>query len=616
MKQNDGTQVGLPRRANGKTQPWRRPRPSVIAGRLLVAASLGLAGRPATAAVSQFAANGKAMRWNFEFYDAGLAPVQNPATLAIRYTLSSDAWSIANRTAELNAVRAAFAQWQAVTGTKVKFEEFGTVSGVSDVSPLDGSNTVVWLVGNRFVDGGRVFFPATARAITLLSTSDVDEVIAEADIVLNRSLTWFTDYETVRANDFFVEGIALHEIGHLLGLNHATLGGATMFWTDPGGVDHTTGLSSDEISGLRGLYGTAAGTATVGKVAGLVTLNGAPVLGAVVTLEDVNGSVAASTVTMANGSYSLGGLSPGTFSVRVTPLDPPASGDTYLVRAAELDVTARATWNTANTAFLTVTNATVTVTANATATRNVAVTAGTPPFRIVEMRQGLSPAARASGDFCVSLPQGAVGQWVGVYVPGLTSTAVTVRLTGGGISYGATEVVLDALRGMTLVQVPVSVASNAVPGLRSVAVTANGFTAWANGFAEIVPGAPDYNFDGLDDRFQRRYFSPFTQPSAGPEQDPDGDGFVNRREAAMGSDPTKAASVNWRITSVKLTAQGTTVTWDSAPGRKYQVYGRENLMGAAWQAVGNVQTVAGESGQLLDPRPTEQLRFYQVRDVP
>lgn len=589
-----------------------------VATALLFAAALSLGGLPAGAVVSQFHSNGKAFRWNFAFFDSSIdpPPAQNPTTLAIRYTLATEGWSTTNRVAELNAVRAAFAQWQVVPGTQVKFEEFGTASGLADVDPVDGRNVVVWLAGNRFLNGGTVFFPATARALTLVSLSGFDETVAEADVVLNRSLSWFTDFNAVRANDYFVEGIALHEIGHLLGLNHATLGGATMFWTDPGGVDHAAGLSADEISGVRALYGTAAGSATVGKVAGTVTLNGAAVLGAVVTLEDANGSVAASTASLANGSYSLGGLPPGKYSLRVTPLDPPASGDTYLVRGTELDVTSRATWNNAATAFLPVTNLTVTVTANATAARNATVSAGNPPFRIVETRQGLTEAARASGDFCVPLLQGAVNQWVGVYVPGLTTTNVTLRLTGGGLTYGPTRAVLNALRGMTLVQVPVTVAADAVAGLRSVAVTANGFTAWANGFAEIVPTKPDFNLDGLDDRFQRRYFDPFTQAAAGPERDPDGDGFVNRREATLGSDPTKAASVNWRITSVKLTAQGTTVTWDSAPGRKYQVYARENLAGTGWLAVGTVQTVAGETGQLLDPRPTEQLRFYQVRDVP
>jgi len=568
------------------------------------------------AAVSQYAPNGRPLRWNFDAYDAALAPVQNPTTLAIRYTLAAEAYSTTNRPAELNAIRAAFAQWQAIAGTKVKFEESGTAFFPNDVNPLDGQNVIVWLNANRFVNGNRTFFPITARGLTILSTSDFDETIAEADIVLNRSLAWTTDFNSVATGPQFVEGVTLHEIGHLLGLNHATLGGATMFWTSAGAIDHAAGLSPDEVAGLRSLYGTSAGVATMGRLTGTVTLNGAAVLGAVVTLEDANGNAIASTPTLANGSYSLGGLPPGAYTVRVTPLDPPTSGDTYLVRGNELDISATGRWNNANTAFLPLTNTAVTLTANAATTRNLAVTAGAPPFRIVEMRAGTNPVSRAAGDFCVQLKPSVAGQTVGVFVPGLTTTNVSLRLTGGGLQYGAVEVIPNALRALTLVQVPVTVASNAVPGLRSLALTANGFTAWANGFAEVLSAEPDFNFDGFDDRFQRRYFDPFTQDGAGPEQDPDGDGFVNRREAVMGSDPTKASSVNWRITTVKLSAQGTTVSWESAPGRNYQVYARENLAGASWLAVGPTMTVAGESGQFLDTRPTDSLRFYQVRDVP
>lgn len=568
------------------------------------------------AAVSQYAPNGRPLRWNFDAYDAALAPVQNPTTLAIRYTLAAEAYSTTNRPAELNAIRAAFAQWQAIAGTKVKFEESGTAFFPSDVNPLDGQNVIVWLNANRFVNGNRTFFPITARGLTILSTSDFDETIAEADIVLNRSLAWTTDFNSVATGPHFVEGVALHEIGHLLGLNHATLGGATMFWTSAGAIDHAAGLSPDEVTGLRSLYGTSAGLATMGRLTGTVTLNGAAVLGALVTLEDANGNAIASTPTLANGSYTLGGLLPGVYTVRVTPLDPPTSGDTYLVRGNELDISATGRWNNANTAFLPLTNTAVTLTANAATTRNLAVTAGAPPFRIVEMRAGTNPVSRAAGDFCVQLKPGVAGQTVGVFVPGLTTTNVSLRLTGGGLQYGPVEVIPNALRALTLVQVPVSVISNAVPGLRSLALTANGFTACANGFAEVLSPEPDFNFDGFDDRFQRRYFDPFTQSGAGPEQDPDGDGFVNRREAVMGSDPTKTSSVNWRINSVKLSAQGTAVSWESAPGRKYQVYARENLAGTSWQAVGPIVTGAGESGQFLDTRPTDSLRFYQVRDVP
>jgi len=583
----------------------------VMAGLVVLGTAAG------EAAVSRYDA-ALPMKWNFDAFDPFLdpPPAQNPVTLAVRYTLGTEAWSASNRTAELNAIRAAFAQWQAVAGTKVRFEEFGSVAGVTDVDSIDGVNMVVWLPGNRLLDGGRVFFPATARGITMISLGAAG-TIAEADIVLNRSLTWFTDFNAVRINDFFVEEVALHEIGHLLGFNHATIGGATMFWTNPGGVDHTAGLSADEAAGLKALYGTPAGLAAVGRVAGRVTLNGGNVLGAMVTLEDAQGNVVTGTATLADGTYALGGVPPGSYTLRVTPLDPPASGDTFLVRGNELDTATPGIWNSAVTGFLPVTNLTATVTAGGTVTRNVTVTGGNPPFRITEMRRGLSQADRASGDFCVQLRPGVAGQWVGVYVPGLAAdSGAVLRLTGGGVSYGETQVLPNALRSLTLVQVRVTVASNAVAGLRSLTVTANGFTAWANGFAEILPAQPDFNFDGLDDLFQRRYFDPFTRAEAAPEADPDGDGFVNRREAAMGSDPTSAASVNWRILSAKLTAQGTTVTWESAPGRRYQLFGRDRLAGSTWQAVGMPVLAAGETTQAVDPALTDQLRFYQVRDVP
>ena len=45
--------------------------------------------------------------------------VVNPLTKAIRYFLASDAYSAANAAAELNAVRASFAQWHAIAGTSM-----------------------------------------------------------------------------------------------------------------------------------------------------------------------------------------------------------------------------------------------------------------------------------------------------------------------------------------------------------------------------------------------------------------------------------------------------------------------------------------------------------------
>src|SRR5262249_12762328 len=45
----------------------------------------------------------------------------------------------------------------------------------------------------------------------------------------------------------------------------------------------------------------------------------------------------------------------------------------------------------------------------------------------------------------------------------------------------------------------------------------------------------DTDHDGLDDNWERLYFGNL---SAGPKDDPDGDGFNNAREQAMGTNPT------------------------------------------------------------------------------
>ncbi len=53
------------------------------------------------------------------------------------------------------------------------------------------------------------------------------------------------------------------------------------------------------------------------------------------------------------------------------------------------------------------------------------------------------------------------------------------------------------------------------------------------------------------------------------------------------------------------------------PGVTRSTYvGPSGITSGQYGFFGSVVTVAGESGQLLDSRPTDQVRFYQVRDVP
>ena len=566
-------------------------------------------------AVFQMGTNGQPMRWNLDFYDASLFPDQNPKTLAIRYHLAAEGWSVANRTNELNAIRAAFDQWQSIPGVRFRFEEASLVQGVTDISVQDGRNTVVWLSANRMINGGLTFFPSSSRAITVLAGTGTDEIIAEADIVLNRDQPWFTEFDPDRTMGTHVESVVLHEVGHLLGLNHAALGGATMFWQGPMGISSTTGLSQDEISGARSVYPSS--STAFGKISGVVSLNSSGLKGAVVVAEDLQGRVVAAVMSRDAGAYEMAGLSPGDYRLRVTPLDPSgASSDSYLVRGADLDTTSRFEFNTVATDFLPSTNTSVAVVAGKSSNVQLMVKPGVPPFRISETRRFLLPEGLSSGDECIQLRPGQTNAWVAVYVPGLSSGPATLRMTGVGVDYGVTEIAPKVLRQLTRVQVPVSVSPDALPGLRSLSLTVNGYTAWANGFVEILPATYDLNFDGLDDLFQRKYFSPFTRPEAAPAADPDGDGFSNMREAAAGSDPTNAQSFRYRILSVKQTLSGTLVTWESAAGRKYKISSRSRLDNATWEIVAPSVMASGETGEWQDTRPSTETRFYRVEDAP
>src|SRR5439155_14907527 len=124
---------------------------------------------------------------------------------------------------------------------------------------------------------------------------------AEADIVFNGiQYNWSADFNSADTGKQFIEGTALHEIGHFIGLNHSPVGGATMLFRSPGGVNVRAGLSSDEIAAAKWLYGQSSTLASLGRVRGNVTMNGSAVFGvAVLAEETASGNLIAGTVTRA-----------------------------------------------------------------------------------------------------------------------------------------------------------------------------------------------------------------------------------------------------------------------------------------------------------------------------
>jgi hypothetical protein len=253
-----------------------------------------------------------------------------------------------------------------------------------------------------------------------------------------------------------------------------------------------------------------------------------------------------------------------------------------------------------------------------------AVAAGAPPFRITWIRTVTD--SPFSGYSISALPvlvsPGRSNLTMGVFSADLPTSDATLTLSGDGVTVGPTDFQPNTsfnngaliLNGLTAT---LSIASNAAPGLRSFIVTrtSDNAKAYAQGFLEILSQVIDYNFDGLDDRFQRQYFPLFTAPEAGPDADPDHDGYSNRAENVAGTNPTNAASL-LRLESATTAANGTTIRWQSGAGRRYQVAARPALGSGSWQNLGAPVTATNALAEFLDAGATNRMNFYRVQALP
>ncbi|MEM7480401.1 MAG: matrixin family metalloprotease [Acidobacteriota bacterium] len=78
--------------------------------------------------------------------------------------------------------------------------------------------------------------------------------IFDADIVTNTRFNWGSRGETCAGQEFYVEAVMVHEVGHLLGLGHSPVGNATMFASTGPCNDSPRTTASDDEAAIRDLY--------------------------------------------------------------------------------------------------------------------------------------------------------------------------------------------------------------------------------------------------------------------------------------------------------------------------------------------------------------------------
>ncbi len=254
---------------------------------------------------------------------------QTVSQFPLKYTLNADGVPNITDGSDLNAVRAAFATWAAVSTSTIKFTDGGTTTA-KYANATDGINLVSF-EDDQFPFSYGVLAVA-AKTLKIDSTSNTAQII-DADIVVNPEFVNDIKYNLGVLDNpkdmgyFDIQSVITHEVGHVLGLLHSGVVGATMFYTLGSGTKVRT-LEQDDISWASYGYPSSTYNTTYGSISGNITYGygGQPVAGALVYAINTATKDSVHAYSDASGNYLVPGLIPGSYYIYIEPLNGNVSG--------------------------------------------------------------------------------------------------------------------------------------------------------------------------------------------------------------------------------------------------------------------------------------------------
>jgi hypothetical protein len=224
------------------------------------------------------------------------------------------------------AVAASFSTWSQVPTASLS----ASFAGFTNAEPVrDDGATVIGFQAHDELE--------RTLGVTTFTLDKTTGALVEADIFLNSMFAWSVA-PAGESNKFDAQSTLTHEIGHLIGLGHSLLG-ETVLRAEGGRrviakrsvmfpiayavgtiLDRT--LQDDDVAAVSATYPTGQFLNSTGSVAGKVTLDGTGVFGAhVVAVNTKTGQTVGAFTLNSQGQFSMDGLEPGIYVVRVEPID-------------------------------------------------------------------------------------------------------------------------------------------------------------------------------------------------------------------------------------------------------------------------------------------------------